>query len=74
MTIHDWNSIKYESLPLNKTIITKVRYHDKGTMSYIKQDGDSLKVIFEDKVFAITPGQSAVFYEGNDVLGGSIID
>ncbi|MFA5063370.1 MAG: tRNA 2-thiouridine(34) synthase MnmA [Candidatus Omnitrophota bacterium] len=32
------------------------------------------KVIFKKPQFAITPGQSAVFYEKNRVIGGAIID
>jgi tRNA-specific 2-thiouridylase len=31
-------------------------------------------VRFEEKRKAITPGQSVVIYEGNDVVGGGIID
>ena len=33
----------------------------------------SLKVILENPVRAVTPGQSAVFYEGDHLLGGGII-
>jgi tRNA-specific 2-thiouridylase len=32
-----------------------------------------LLVKFEGEASAITPGQSAVFYEGNRVLGGGFI-
>ena len=32
-----------------------------------------IKVLFHKKVEGIAPGQSAVFYEGNDVLGGGFI-
>jgi tRNA-specific 2-thiouridylase len=30
--------------------------------------------MFHDKVSAIAPGQSAVFYDGDDVIGGGFID
>ncbi|MGA1249733.1 MAG: aminomethyltransferase beta-barrel domain-containing protein, partial [Candidatus Kapaibacteriota bacterium] len=33
-----------------------------------------LHVIFHEARKAITPGQSIVLYEGNDVIGGGIID
>jgi tRNA-specific 2-thiouridylase len=32
-----------------------------------------MKVRFYEHVKGIAPGQSAVFYEGDDVLGGGII-
>ena len=31
------------------------------------------KIIFEEQVLAVTPGQSAVIYRDNECLGGSII-
>ena len=53
--------------------ITKIRYKDKGSLSTINQDGNTMFVQFYQKAKGIAPGQSAVFYEGDDVLGGGII-
>jgi len=53
---------------------TKVRYKDKGTPSTIRMTGQHVEVEFHAPVAGITPGQSAVFYDGNDVIGGGFID
>ena len=42
-------------------------------LSIIEQVDDTIKVYFGNGVSAITPGQAAVFYEGNDVIGGGWI-
>ena len=34
---------------------------------------NNLKVIFHDKVSGIAPGQSAAFYEGDDLVAGGFI-
>ncbi|QMU28428.1 tRNA 2-thiouridine(34) synthase MnmA [Adhaeribacter radiodurans] len=54
--------------------VTKVRYNDPGTEAVIEQIGDKMEVHFERGVHAIAPGQAAVFYEGNDVIGGGWIE
>ena len=54
--------------------VTKVRYNHPGTPATIRQVGDRMKVLFEQGVHAIAPGQAAVFYEGNDVVGGGWIE
>ncbi len=54
--------------------ITKVRYNDPGTEAIIAQVGDKMEVQFNRGVHAIAPGQAAVFYEGNDVIGGGWIE
>jgi tRNA-specific 2-thiouridylase len=65
---------KYESLHDQRLdTITKVRYNDPGTPAVIEQAGDTMKVFFGNGVHAIAPGQAAVFYEGDDVIGGGWI-
>lgn len=55
-------------------VICKVRYRKQATSARVEQiASDLLKVIFEEPVTAIAPGQSAVFYRNNRVLGGGII-
>lgn len=52
----------------------KIRYNDAGHDATIEQTGDDrIDVKFDSPQKAITPGQSAVFYIGDDVLGGGII-
>jgi len=35
---------------------------------------DRVRVVFESPQRAITPGQAVVFYDGETVVGGGIID
>ncbi|WP_347157056.1 tRNA 2-thiouridine(34) synthase MnmA [Pontibacter chitinilyticus] len=75
MTVGKLNMGKYADL-LDQPIptITKVRYNDAGTDAIVEQVGDKMKVHFLHGVHAIAPGQAAVFYEGNDVVGGGWIE
>jgi tRNA-uridine 2-sulfurtransferase len=75
LTVNNYNLIKYELHELKQItqVTTKIRYHDKGTKSELRIENGELRVIFEEGVFAVTPGQSAVFYEGDDLVGGGII-
>ncbi len=73
MRVGKVNWLKYDGLAEETTAITKIRYKDKGGLSLIRQEGDGVAVRFFDKAKGIAPGQSAVFYEGNDVIGGGII-
>jgi tRNA-uridine 2-sulfurtransferase len=68
-----YNLIKYASLPDNFESLTKIRYKDPGTMANITMKGDKLDVLFQS-VSAVAPGQSAVFYENDDLIGGGIIE
>ena len=64
------NDIKF---PMNVT--TKIRYnHNQSPSTLIKSDNNNIMdVIFEKEQFAITPGQTAVFYENDVVIGSGII-
>jgi tRNA-uridine 2-sulfurtransferase len=46
--------------------VVKIRYNDADVPPVIEQDGDRIKVLLGKGVHAVTPGQAAVFYEGND--------
>lgn len=73
MLVAKINWIKYPGLGEEMEAITKIRYKDSGTLSAIRPDAGGVKVRFFQKAKGIAPGQSAVFYEGNDVIGGGII-
>jgi len=74
MRVRKPNLVKYDHLPQDIDVLTKVRYKDKGTMSQLSINANSeIEVEFMDSVKGIAPGQSAVFYEGNDLLGGGFI-
>jgi tRNA-specific 2-thiouridylase len=73
MKVGNYNLIKYASLPPDLDALTKIRYKDKGTMSRLTIDRGMINVEFNAAVNAIAPGQSAVFYQGDDVIGGGFI-
>lgn len=74
MWVRGINMGKYAQLNEPTEALTKIRYKDAGTYSNIMQEGNRMKVVFNADVKAIAPGQSAVFYEGNDVIGGGWIE
>lgn len=68
------NFIPFDNLTEPIEAECKVRYGNKiykGKVFPI--DAHSVKVEFEDKARAVTPGQSVVFYDGDTVIGGGII-
>lgn len=73
MKVRGLNLQKYEHIPEEMEAWTKVRYKHDGAPSLISQVGDEMEVKFLAPVSAIAPGQSAVFYEGDDLLGGGFI-
>lgn len=74
MLVGKVNLQKYAEIPeggIEST--TKVRYRDSGTLSTLKSLGSDINVEFHANVKGIAPGQSAVFYEGDDLIGGGLI-
>lgn len=67
------NTQKYAQIPDDLEAVTKIRYKDEGAFSTLRQTGDHVEVNFLANVKGVAPGQSAVFYEGEDVVGGGII-
>lgn len=73
MNVGKINMIKYDTITPGMESTTKIRYKDKGALSHIYPENGSMRVQFYEDVKGIAPGQSAVFYEGEDVIGGGII-
>lgn len=73
MKVGKVNWMKYPGLTEGMEVITKVRYRDHGTLSVLSGNDALVDVEFMANVRGIAPGQSAVFYEGDDVIGGGII-
>ncbi len=74
MRVRDYNLVKYAELPHDFVALTKIRYKDPGALATINTEGNKLNFVFHSKVTGVAPGQSAVFYEGQDLVGGGFID
>jgi tRNA-specific 2-thiouridylase len=73
MLVGRLNMMKYDTITPGMESVTRIRYKDQGSLSNIHPEGNSVRVCFYEKAKSIAPGQSAVFYEGDDVIGGGII-
>ena len=52
----------------------KFRYRQPDSKVTVHVKGDKAEVIFAEPQRAITPGQAVVFYDGEECLGGGLID
>ncbi len=73
LMVNGLNLMKYDTIPDGTEVLTKIRYKDKGGLSNLYTEGNQIRVQFYEPVKSIAPGQSAVFYEGDDVVGGGVI-
>ncbi|NNF58342.1 MAG: tRNA 2-thiouridine(34) synthase MnmA, partial [Rhodothermaceae bacterium] len=74
LTARQLNFVKVPDLYAEQCAVGKIRYKDAGAPCLVRQtDTDALEVVFEEPRAAITPGQSLVLYDGDDVLAGGWI-
>ena len=54
--------------------LVRLRYRHNGAQAQVEMEKeDRAQIVFSEPQFAVTPGQAAVFYAGDDVLGGGWI-
>lgn len=69
----NWVSIPEPTSPIRAEV--QVRYRSKAVpVSVIPLEDSRIKLVFDEPQFGITPGQAAVLYDGDIVLGGGIIE
>lgn len=73
--VRDVNLHKYEFLKEGQEFNVKIRYRNSGNQCFVDKiiDDNTIKIKLKEPVKSITPGQSAVFYEDDDVVFGGII-
>jgi tRNA-specific 2-thiouridylase len=70
----DINMQKYSDAAVPLRVDARIRYKDRGGLATICRQTDGyMRVDFDEPRRAITPGQSVVFYEGGDLVGGGVI-
>ena len=73
ITVSDINLLLVDKISEWMEVTVKTRYSAEEAKAKIIQDGSNIKVVFDEPQKAITPGQSAVFYIDDIVLGGGKI-
>ena len=67
--------IEKKITPIKEILTAKIRYRTKDAICrLIEKNKNSLIVEFNEPQFAITPGQSIVFYDREICLGGAVIE
>jgi len=71
------SDVNWVSIPPPKESLqaeVKIRYQHRGAPAIVQPIGPAeVRVVFDAPQSAITPGQSAVFYQGETLLGGGVI-
>ncbi len=71
--VEDINLLLVDELKEPMEVEVKTRYSVAQAPATISMEGDNIKVKFREPQRAMTPGQSAVFYLGDIVVGGGKI-
>ena len=67
------NWISIPELKGEMRVKIKIRHRHEPAWATIRMDGDELYAKFDEPQRAVTPGQAAVFYDGDEVAGGGWI-
>ena len=68
------NWIAFEKPDGTMDLKVKIRYAHRESDATVTPDGARVRIRFTEPQMAITPGQAAVFYDGDTVVGAGIIE
>ncbi len=76
----NWVSIEPPTTPIRAEV--QIRYRSPATPVTViplnaengEPSGDRVKLVFDEPQFSVTPGQAAVWYDGDVLLGGGVIE
>ena len=71
--VRDVNLLLVDKIENWMEVEIKTRYSAKSAKGKIIQDGNEIEIVFDEPQRAVTPGQSAVFYLDDIVVGGGKI-
>jgi len=74
MTVSRCNFIPSDELHVSMNVTVKIRYRSPFIPAEIEPEGDGCaRVVFDTAASGVCPGQAAVFYDGDIVVGGGTI-
>ena len=72
--VGEMNWVAWEPITEPREVLAKIRYRSVEQPAVIYPEGPKrVRVVLKDPARAVTPGQSTVFYEGDGVVGGGVI-
>lgn len=74
-TVRCLNVITSQPIEREDSVTVQIRYnHAVAESTFLRVNNKKAMIRFNEPQMAVTPGQSAVLYDGDRVLGGGIID
>ena len=72
--VAEMNWVAWEPITEPREVLAKIRYRSVEQPAVLYPEGPKqIRVVLKDPARAVTPGQSTVFYVGDTVVGGGVI-
>jgi tRNA-specific 2-thiouridylase len=71
--VRDVRFVSGESPPGTRELLIRIRHRHEGVRGTVRADGSGAEVRLAEPTVGVAPGQAAVFYDGEEVVGGGWI-